>query len=109
MGCNFNYYTKKARRNAPDRAEDVVTDTHNLLPNVVDDVPNLSAKARAFWFEELKAQGFISKDANLDASPSVSTPQEPAKNLPLFCRVHKYCMTFVCWVKRRLLRKKSEA
>jgi hypothetical protein len=108
MGCNFNYYTKKARRNAPsDPAEDVVTDTHNLLPNVVDDVPNLSAKARAFWFEELKAQGFISKDANLDAPPSVSTPKAPEKSLPFFGKVHKYCMTFVCWIKRSWLRKKS--
>lgn len=107
MGCNFNYYTKKARRNAPsDPAEDVVTDTHNLLPNVVDDVPNLSAKARAFWFEELKAQGFIDKNASLDVDPSASTPKEHKKSLSFFSRIHKYCMTKYDMLKRSLVRKK---
>lgn len=106
MGCNFNYYTKKARRNAPDRAEDVVTDTHNLLPNVVDDVPNLSEKARRFWFEELKAQGFIPEGASLDQpiiqDPSVSTGKEQVKSLSFFGKVHKYCMTFVCKLRKLL-------
>lgn len=68
MGCNFNYFTKKARRNAPDRAQDVVTDTHNLLPNVADDFPNISEKARSFWFEEFQAQGIIPKNVNFDGT-----------------------------------------
>jgi hypothetical protein len=108
MGCNFNYYTKKARRNAPnDPAEDVVTDTHNLLPNIVDQVPDLSEKARKFWFNELQAQGFISKDASPDAPPLVSTVVSQKKKKSFFGSIHSYCMTFVCWVLRRRVRKRK--
>jgi hypothetical protein len=108
MGCNFNYYTKKARRNAPDKPEDVVTDTHNLLPNVVDDVPNLSEKARKFWFEELKAQGFIPKGANLDDpttaathTPSLPLEQKAQQHFSFLRRAWKYCKTFVTSKRQR--------
>jgi hypothetical protein len=69
MGCNFNYFTKKARRNAHDPAEDVITDTHHLMPEVVSQYPDLSEKARQFWFKEFQDQGLIPKDKD----PSVST------------------------------------
>jgi hypothetical protein len=92
MGCNFNYYTKKARRNAPDRAEDVITDTHNLLPNVVDDFQNISEKARKFWFEEFQAQGIIPKNK---VDPSVSTGKQPMKKFSFFGKVWSYCKTIV--------------
>ena len=101
MGCNFNYFTKKARRNAKDPAEDIITDTRNLLPNVVDDLPQLSQKARSFWFDEFKAQGLIPKDANLDSPPSVSAPEKQKKKLSFFGKIRKYCMTFVTGRRKR--------
>jgi hypothetical protein len=101
MGCNFNYFTKKARRNAKDPAEDVITDTHNLLPNIVDDMPNLSPKARSFWFQEFQAQGFIPKEANLDTDPVVSTGKTQKKKFSFFGKIRKYCMTFVTKRGRR--------
>lgn len=75
MGCNFNYFTKKARRNAHDQAEDVVTDTHHLMPEVVNQYPDLSVKARDFWFKEFQDQGLIPK-----VPPIVSTGKPKHKS-----------------------------
>lgn len=66
MGCNFNYYTKKARRTPEDLTE-IITDKHTLIPEVITQFPTMSANSKDWWIEELRSQGFQIID------PSVST------------------------------------
>jgi hypothetical protein len=65
MGCTFQYYTKKARRTPQDETS-IITDKHNLLPEVTNQYQNLSKEAREFWLKEFQEEGII--------PPTVSTP-----------------------------------
>jgi hypothetical protein len=62
MGCTFQYYTKKARRTPTDPFT-IITDKHNLLPEVTNQYPQLTKEAREFWLREFIAEGIIPKPA----------------------------------------------
>lgn len=85
MGCDFNYYTKKARRTPSDLSE-ITTDTHNVLPNVLNQFPELNAKAREFWFREFQLQGLIPKQTR-DPYVSTAKPKQSRwKKLIYYCK-----------------------
>jgi hypothetical protein len=90
VGCTFQYYTKKARR-CPQDAFSVVTDRHNLLPDLVDQFPQLSSKAKQFWIEELTKQGF-----KIEAPHTSSISESAASSLPKSTESMEHCMTNVC-------------
>jgi len=77
MGCTFQYYTKKARRTPQDDTS-VISDTHNLLPEMVNQSDAMNQKAQQFWIDELKAQGW-----NL-SPPTVSTRKRESTILKFF-------------------------
>lgn len=58
MGCTFQYYTKKARRTPQDETS-ILSDRHNLLPEVTNQYQNLNKQAREFWLHEFQAEGII--------------------------------------------------
>jgi len=94
MGCAFNYYTKKARR-TPQDVTGIVTDSHNLLPDILNQYPDMNLKAREFWFKEFQSQGLIPNGKD----PYVSTGKQKHKHF-FKKRLREYCMTFVIWLKR---------
>lgn len=97
MGCDFNYYTKKARR-TPQDLTGVVADRHNLIPEVLDQYPQLSQKARDFWFREFQEQGLIPKQ---QTDPFISTGKSEEPKVNFFRKFLKHCITFVTKVWRR--------
>jgi hypothetical protein len=58
MGCTFQYYTKKARRVPQDESNIVTIDRKNLLPEIVNQSGLMSDKAKQWWIEELRLQGW---------------------------------------------------
>lgn len=72
MGCTFQYYTKKARRIPQDESDIVTLDRRNLLPEIVNQSGLMSEKAKEWWVEELRTQGW-----KLDPPASTGKPDKP--------------------------------
>lgn len=81
MGCTFQYYTKKARRVPQDESNIVTIDRRNLLPEIVNQSGLMSEKAKQWWIEELRAQGW-----NLNP-PTVSTGKHENRIALFFARL----------------------
>lgn len=64
IGCNMNYFTKKARR-IPAGAQEALSkptvelDRNHVLPLLLELWPTLSEKSRAFWRQRLEEAGII--------------------------------------------------
>lgn len=87
MGCNFNYYTKKARRDTHDTPESATVEKNHVFPEVANQFPNLKQESREFWLEVFRAEGII-----LDPSVSTRTSEGIIKKI---CSLWHHCMTFV--------------
>lgn len=89
MGCNFNYYTKKARR-LPN-PQDVNIQKNYILPNLIEQWSSLKPEAKDFWVLRLKEAGII-EDTPL-------FPVEPSQSKKTFLqRVMEHCKAFVSWL-----------
>lgn len=86
MGCNFNYFTKKARRNLKDVPESAKIEKNHVFPNVVEQFPNLKQESREFWLELFRAEGLIKDPVSTGKLEGIYK-----KILALW----KHCMTFV--------------
>jgi len=86
MGCNFNYYTKKARRTIQDK-ETLDFTKNAVLGNLIEMWPTLKPESQAYWRKVLTEQGIIE-------APSVSTRKPESLKRKIF-RLLKHCMTFV--------------
>jgi hypothetical protein len=86
MGCTFNYEVRKRRR-AAESHEDILTDKHNLLPDVVGDFSGMNPRAKQFWIDELKAQGWKLEEPTAKAEGIIF------KIKAFFHRIVKLCKT----------------
>jgi len=95
MGCTFQYYTQRAKRQPHDAKPIIETSINHLLPSLLDQWQTLKPEAKRYWLAEFKRIGIIPTHS------SVSTLKPMRARKKIF-KILKLCMTKVTgWLKRK--------
>jgi hypothetical protein len=94
MGCTFQYYTQRAKRQPHDAKPIIETSVNHLLPNLLDQWANLKPEAKRYWLAEFKRIGII------PTCPTSSTGKRERAHKKIF-KILKLCMTKVTgWFRK---------
>ena len=97
MGCTFQYYTQRAKRQ-PHNAKPIIdTSINHVFPSLLDQWQNLKPESRRFWLAEFKRLGIIPQEQ----ATYVSTRKRKRTNKKI-SKTLKLCMTKVTgWLRRK--------
>jgi len=96
MGCTFQYYTQRAKRQ-PHHAKPIIeTSINHLLPSLIDQWQTLKPEAKRFWLAEFTRAGITQPQP-----PSIST-RKRRRSRKKFLKRLKLSMTKVTgWLRRK--------